>query len=138
MNKPIYLGLSTLEINKIVMHGFWYDYEKPKYGEKAKLCCMGTDSSILYIKTEDIYSDIVKDVETIIYNSNYELDRSLPKGKSKKVIGLVKDELNGKMMKEFATLAYSYLTDKNNEDKRVKGTKKCAVKRKFKFEDNKH
>ena len=45
------------------MHEFWCDYVKPKYGEKAKLCYMDTDSFIVYIKAEDIYSDIEKDVE---------------------------------------------------------------------------
>ena len=48
MNKLVYLGLSTLELSKILMYEFWYDYLKPKYGEKAKLCCMDTDSFIVY------------------------------------------------------------------------------------------
>ena len=63
-NKPVYLGLSILEISTTVMYEFWYDYVKPKYGEKANLCYMDTDSVIVYIKTDDIYSDIAKDVET--------------------------------------------------------------------------
>ena len=62
MDKPVYLDLSILELSKIVMYELWYDYVKPKYGEKSK-CCMDTDSFIFYIKTEDIYSDIAKDVE---------------------------------------------------------------------------
>ena len=45
------------------MYEFWYDYVKPKYGEKAKLCYMHTDSFIVYIKTEDIYSNIGKDAQ---------------------------------------------------------------------------
>ena len=63
------------------------------------------------------------------------------KGENKKVIGLMKDELRGKIIKEFAALrakAYSYLTDNNNEDKKAKGTKECVVKRKLKFENYKH
>ena len=58
-----------------------YDYVKPQYRQKAKLCFMDTDSFIVYIKTEDIYSDIAKDVETRFHTSNYELDRSLYKKK---------------------------------------------------------
>ena len=50
MNKPMYLGLSILELSKILMYEFWYDYVKPKYGEKAKLCYMDTESFIVYIK----------------------------------------------------------------------------------------
>ena len=81
------------------MYEFWYDYVKPKYGEKVKLCYMDTDSFIVYIKTDDIYKDIAEDVETRFDTSNYELDRPLPKGKNKKVIGLMKDELGGQIMK---------------------------------------
>ena len=73
------------------MYEFWYDYVKPKYGEKTKLCYMDIDSLILYRKTTDIYKDITVDVETRFDVSNYELDRLLPK--RKKVIGLMKDEL---------------------------------------------
>ena len=64
MNKPVCLGLSILEISKIVIYEFWFDYVKPKYGEKAKLCYMDTGSFIAYIKTEDIYVDITKDILT--------------------------------------------------------------------------
>ena len=60
-----------------------YDNAKPKYGEKAKFCCMDTKSFIVYVKTDDVYKDIAEDVETRFHTSNYELDRSLPKGKNK-------------------------------------------------------
>ena len=88
MNKPIYLGLSILEISKILMYEFWYDYMKPKYANNIKL----------------------------------------PTGKNKKVIGLIKDELGGKIITEFVTLrpkTYSFLTDDGKEDKMAKGKKKC-------------
>ena len=104
MNKPVYVGLSILELSQIVMYEFWYDYVKPKYGENAKLCYMGTDSFIVYIKTEGIYADISKDVKARFDTSNYELERPLPKGKRKKLIGLMEDKLGGKIMKEFAAL----------------------------------
>ena len=55
MNNPVYLGLSILEISKILMHEFWYYYMKPKYGDNLKLCYMDTDSFIMQIKTEDFY-----------------------------------------------------------------------------------
>ena len=71
MNKPVYVGLSILETSKIVTYGFWYDYVKPKYGEKAKLCFLDTDSFIVCIKTDDIYINIAKDVETRFDTSNY-------------------------------------------------------------------
>ena len=102
------------------MYEFWYDYVKPKYDENAKLCYMDTDSFIVYVKTENIYKNIAEDFEKIFGTSNFELDRALPKGKSKKVIGLIKDELGGKIMKEFVGLrgkTYSYLKDNNDEDR---------------------
>ena len=81
MNKSVCLGLSTLELYKILMYEFWNDYVKPEYGEKVKLCYMDTDSFIVLIKTDDIYKDIAEDVENRFDTSNYELDRPFPKGK---------------------------------------------------------
>ena len=64
MKKPVCLGSSILELIKIAMYEFWYDYVKPKYGEKTKLCYIDTDSFIVYLKTVDTYEDIAEDVET--------------------------------------------------------------------------
>ena len=141
MNKPIYLGLSILDINKILMYEFWYDYMKLKYHDNVKLCYMDTDSFIMNIKTEDFCKDISNDVEKRFDTSNYEVNRPLLTGKNKKVIGLMKDELGGKIITEFVTLrlkTYSYLTDDCKEDKKAKGTKKCVIKRMIKFNDYKN
>ena len=140
MNKPIYLKLSILEISKILIYKFLYDCMKPKYGDNLKLCYMDTDSFIMHIKTEDFYKDIANDVEKRFDTSNYEVNRPLPARKNKKVIGLMKDELGGKIMTEFVALrpkTYSYLTDHCEEDKKAKGTKKCVIKRRLKFSDYK-
>ena len=141
MNKPIYLGLSILEISKTLMYEYWYDYMKPKYGNDVKFCYMDTDSFVMNIKTNDFYNDIANDVESRFDTSNYEVNRPLPTGKNKKVIGLMKDELRGKIITEFVTLrpkTYSYLTDEGKEDKKAKGTKKCVIKRMIKFDDYKN
>ena len=58
MNKPVYLGMSILDISKTLMYKIWYDYIKPKYGNRAKLCYMDTDGFVIYIKTEDFCKDI--------------------------------------------------------------------------------
>ena len=63
MNKPIYLGMSILDISKTLMYEFWYDYIKPKYQDKAKLRYMDSDSFVIYIKTEDFYKDVANDVK---------------------------------------------------------------------------
>ena len=140
VNKPIYLGLSILEISKTLMYEFWYDYMKPKYANYVKLCYMDTDSFIMNIKTNDFYEDIASDAENRFDTSNYEVNRPLPTGKNKKVIGLMKDELGGKIITEFVTLrpkTYSFLTDDGKEDKKAKGTKKCIIKKMIKFNDYK-
>ena len=138
MNKLIYLGMSILDISKTLMYEFWYDYIKPKYQDRAKLCYMDTDSLIIHIKTDNFYKEIANDVEKQFDTSNYDDNdkRPLPVGKNKKVIGLFEHELGGKIIKEFVVLrekTYSYLTDDDSEDEKAKGTKKCVIKRRLMF-----
>ena len=102
---------------------------------------MDIDSFVMNIKTEDFYKDIANDVEKRFDTSNYEENRPLPTGKNKKVIGLMKDKLGGKVITEFVALrpkTYSYLTDDCKEDKKAKRTKKCVIKRMIKFNDYKN
>ena len=93
MNKPIYLGMWILDISKTLVNEFWYDYLKPKYGDKAKLCYTDTDSFIIHIITEDFFEHISNNVESWYDTSNYDENnkRPFPIGKNKKVIGLYKD-----------------------------------------------
>ena len=140
MNKLVYLGFSVKEISKTPMYEFWYDYMKPKYSDNVKLCYMDTDSFIMHIKTEDFYKDIDNDVEKRFGTSNYEVNRPLPTGENKKVIGLMKDELGGKIVTECVALrpkTYSYLMDDDVSDERAEGTKKCVIKRRLEFNANK-
>ena len=117
------------------MYEFWYDYIKPKYQNNAKLCYMDTESFILNIKTEDIYEDIANNVEKRFDTSNYEVNRPLPTGKNRKVIRLMKVELGGTNMTEFAALRPKKcfdLMDDGNGDKKAKRAKKCVIKRRLK------
>ena len=151
MTKPLYLGMSILDISKILMYEFWYDYINPKYGDKAKLCYTDTDSFIIYIKTEDFFKDISNDVERWFDTFNYDKNnkRPLPIGMNKKVPGLFKDELGGKIITEVVLIrpkTYTYLIDGYDDDDDVyeknkiinkKGTKKCVIKRRLMFENYK-
>ena len=143
MNKPVYLGQAILDLSKIVMCEFHHNYMVPKYGlEKLKLCYMDTDSLVYDIKTEDFYEDIANDVEARFDTSGYSKTdfRPLPISLNKKVIGLMKDELGGKIMTEFVALRpklYSYKKLDGSEDKKCKGIKKCVVKKILTFEDYK-
>ena len=110
------------------MYEFWYDYMKTKCNDNVKLCYIDTDSFIMHIKTEDSYKDIANDVEKRFDISNYDVNRPLPTGKNKKMIGLMKDELGGIIMTEFVALrpkTYLYIMDDGWSDKKAKGTKKC-------------
>ena len=139
MNKPIYLGLSILEISKTLMYEFWYDYMKPKYANNVKLCYMDTDSFIMNIKQMifmKIFLMMLK-IGLILQIMSIGLCQQ---EKIKQVIGLMKVELGGKIITEFVTLrpkTYSFLTDDGKEDKKARGTKKCIIKKKVKFNDYK-
>ena len=126
----------------MVIHEFHYDYMKPRYGSKVNLCYMDTDCCVYEIETEDFYRDIAKDVEKMFDTSGYSKgdNRPLPIGKNR-VIGLMKDELGGKNMTEFVALRakmYAYRKiDKEVEEKRCKGTKKCMISEGLTFDDYK-
>ena len=154
MKKPVYLGQAILDLSKIIMYEFHYDYRKPKCGENLKLCYVDTDSLIYEIKTEDFYADIMDDVPERFDTSGYIPNgpdplrhRPLPIGLNKMVIGLMKDELGEAIMTEFVVLRpklYSYkkldgleTPDPSGvaqlqgphfvENKKCKGIKKCVI-----------
>ena len=137
MNKPIYLGQTILDLSKIVIHEFHYDYMVPKYGENLTLCYMDTDSLVYHM---DFYTDIADDIPTRLDTSGY-CDHPLPVGMNKKVIGLMKDELGGAIMTEFVVLRpklYSYRKLDGLEDKKYKGIKECVVKKILLFDNYKN
>ena len=101
---------------------------------------MDTDSFIIHIKNEDFYKDIANYVQNWFDTSNYDIDdkRPLQIDKNKKVIGLFKDELVGKITKKFVALRakkQAYLMDDDNEHKETKGKKTCAIKRRLMFKN---
>ena len=139
MKKPVYLGQAIIDLSKIVMYEFHYDYRKPKFKD-PQVCYMDTDSLIYNIKTKDFYTDIADDVPARFDTSGYIPDRPLPIGLNKKVIRLIKDELGGAIMTEFVALRpklYSYKKLDGSEDKNCKGIKKCVDKKTLTFEDYK-
>ena len=140
MNKPVYLGQAILDLSKIVMYEFHYDYMKQKYPEGLTLCYMDMDSLVYDIETEDFYKDIAEDVKDRFDMSDYNPDRPLPVGLNKKVIGMMKDEPGGEIMTEFVMLRpkiYAYKTG-GSDLKKCKGIKKCVVKKMISFEDYKN
>ena len=115
---------------------------KPNYEDRAKPCFADTDSFIIHIITEDFFEDIAGDAKKWFDTSNYDGNdkRPLPIGKNKIVYGFFKDELGGKIMKEFVALrakTYAYLTDDDSEKKKAKGTKDCVIKLELMFKNYK-
>ena len=134
MNKPVYLGMSILDLSKTLMYDFHYRYIKPKYGSKAKLLFTDTDSLLYEIETEDFYKDISGDVKDRFDTSDYPENHpsGIPTGINKKVVGMMKDEEAGKVINEFVGLRaklYSFKMDEGKENKRCKGIKKGVVEK---------
>ena len=114
MNKPIYLGMAILDISKIPIYKFWYDYLKLNYKEDSQLCYMNSDSFIFNVKAEDWYKDILDDVGKRFDTSGIQTNISLKKNINKKDLGVFKDELNRFQMKKYIGLrakSYCYLQD---------------------------
>ena len=143
MNKPVYLGMCILDLSKTIMYDFHYNYIKPKYGDKAKLLISDTDSLMYEIETEDFYKDISGDVKDRFDTNDYPENHpsGIPTGKNKKVLGMMKDEAAGKIIKEFVGLRaklYSYKMYEGVEEiKKCKGIKKQVVKSSISHEDYK-
>ena len=132
MNKPVYLGMCILDLSKTLMYDFHYNYIKPKYGDKAKLLFTDTDSFMYEIETEDFYKDISGDVKDRFDTSDYSENHpsGIPTGINKKVLGIMKDEAAGKIIKEFVGLRSklcSFIMDDGGEIKKCKGIKKQVV-----------
>ena len=141
-NKPVYLGLSILDLSKTIMYEFHYDYIKPKYGDRVSLLYTDTDSLVYEIETEDFYKDISADVMDRFDTSNYKPNHlsGIPTGCNKKVLGKFKDEKGGECIEEFVALRaklYSFKMNDGEENKICKGIKSGVVKKSIAHEDYK-
>jgi hypothetical protein len=139
LNKPIYVGLSVLDLSKLHMYKFHYDYIKPKYGSDAQLLFTDTDSLTYHIKTEDIYKDNYENKEYFdMSDYNMEDEYRRCDNTNKKVIGKFKDETSGVPIVEFVGLRpkmYSILLDNGKEKKTGKGIKSCILRKDVSHED---
>ena len=129
MNKPIYLGQATLDLSKIVMYEFYYDYIKLKYAANPQLHYMDTDSLVYDIKTDDFNEDITGKIKARLDMSSYSHSwvHPLSMRVNKKVISLMKDELGRRVMVKFVALRpklYTYKMLGESGDKKCKGVKK--------------
>ena len=125
-NKPIYAGFAILELSKLHMFKFHYDFIKPKYQENATLLMTDTDSLVYHIKTKDFYNEIKQNMP-LFDTSEYPKNHPCYSNENEAKLGLFKDETAGKPIREFVGLRskmYSVLLDNNNESQKAKGIKK--------------
>ena len=139
-NKPVYVGQAILDLSKLLMFDFHYNYIKRKYKDKAELVFTDTDSLLYHILTDDFYKDISCDLVDRFDTSDYPSihPSGIPTGVNKKVIGLFKDEVAGKQITHFVGLRpklYSFKVEDGNSTKKCKGVKKNVVKKEITFED---
>lgn len=137
MDKPNVIGMAILDLSKLLMYEFYYDHLKSKYGENVEMAYTDTDSFILEVKTDCFYSDMRENLHRYDTSDYPEDNRYKIMRVNKKVPGLFKDELNGKIMSEFVGLRskmYSFKVD-GEEKKRAKGVKKCVLTKTLSFQD---
>ena len=140
-NKPVYVGQAILDISKLLMFDFHYNYIRKKYSyESAKLLFTDTDSLLYEIKTDDFYDDIRDDIINKFDTSNYLPDHKsgILTGVNEKVIGMFKYEVAGKQITHFVGLRpklYSFKVEHSNTSKKCKGIKKNVVKKGIDFQD---
>ena len=130
LNRPAYVGMCILDLSKVLMYDFHYNYIKKKYGDKAKLLFTDTDSLTYEIEAEDVYKDFWNDKDKFD-NSDYPESSQYFDKTNKKVIGKFKDEAAGVPIREFIGLRskmYSYIKDNQKGGKTAKGIKKNVIK----------
>ena len=128
-NKPAYIDMCILELSKVIMYEFHYDYIKNKYGNNSKLLFTDTDSLRYELKTDNVYEDFSSNKEMFNF-SNYSTKSTYHDDSNKLVIGKMKDETAGVVIEEFVGLKpkmYSYLVDDNSEHKKAKGVNRNVV-----------
>ena len=137
LDKPIFIGMSILDLSKQHMYRFFYDVMKPKYGDNIKMVYTDTDSFVFHTKTDDIYQGL-KEINDEMDFSGYDKNHQCY-GATKKVLGKFKDEVDGKIMTGFIGLrpkCYAFkIHGDDAEYKKCKGTAKNTVKRKIKYDD---
>ena len=137
LNRPAYVGMCILDLSKVLMYDFHYNYIKNKYGDKARLLFTDTDSLTYEIEAEDVYKDFWNDKDKFD-NSDYPESSPYFDKMNKKVIGKFKDEAAGIPIIEFIGLRskmYSYIKDNQKVEKTAKGIKKNVIKNNIKHED---
>ena len=140
-NKPVYVGQAILDLSKLLMFDFHYNFIQKKYSyKKARLLFTDTDSLMYQLKTDDFYDDISADIKARFDTSDFPQghESGILTGVNKKVIGKFKDEVAGRQITKFVGLRpklYSFKIDESNTVKKIKGVKKSVVKKKIEFED---
>jgi len=143
MNRPLYIGMSILDISKTLMYDFHYNKMVKYYGRgNIGIAYTDTDAMLYWIKTADMY----RDLRTFPYTDDFDFSdypedhRNYDRGRNKKVLGKFKDETNGTVIEEFVGLMskmYAFKTVDNDVTKKAKGVKKICLKKYLGFDNYK-
>ena len=139
LNRPVYVGMSILDLSKHLMYDFYYNGLKAQYGDSCNLLYTDTDSLLLEIQTDDVYRDVAAHKD-LYDTSDYPQDHPLHNTENKKVLGKMKDECAGVPIAEYVGLRpkmYSILKGDSKEIRKAKGVKKCVVKHQIRHEQYK-
>lgn len=139
LNKPIAIGVCVLELSKLKMYDFHYNFMLSEFNSKnCRIQYTDTDSFIYFLQDKNIY-DVIKKNPEQFDTSDYCVNNPYGIGLlNKKVYGLMKDENKGHIMKEFIGLRakmYCYKVQNGRVEKRAKGVKKCVLQKKLHFDD---
>ena len=135
LNKPIFVGMSVLDLSKHLMYDFYYNHLKKLYTHNIRLLYIDTDSLIVHVQTDDLYKDMAQNLDDYD-TSNYPAGHPLFSTANKKIIGKSKDELGGQLLTEFIGIRpkmYSYVGE--DSGKRAKGVKKSVLRKSITHED---
>ncbi|XP_024867540.1 uncharacterized protein LOC112451868 [Temnothorax curvispinosus] len=141
LNKPIYVGMSILEISKTRVYDFHYDYMVPLYRERCKIMYTDTDSLIYFLECDDVYENMKRDIARFDTSGYPENNAYCMPRVNKKVPALMKDENDGAVMTEFVGLRakmYALKVEGKSDTKKIKGVKRNVVARTITFNDYMH
>lgn len=139
LNKPIYIGMTVLDLSKHTMYDFYYNHLKSLYGEKVQLQMTDTDSFLFYCETNDLFKDMFE-YSHLFDTSDFPKDHFLCSKSNKKVMGKMKSETNEKSISEYCGLRskmYAFVCD-IKEETRAKGISKITIKKELRMYNYKH
>ena len=139
LNRPVFVGMSILDLSKHLMYDFYYNQLRGQYGDRCQLLYTDTDSLLLQVQTEEVFRDMASQAE-LYDTSDYQPEHPLHSNANKKMLRKMKDECAGRPIAEYVGLRpkmYSIFAAGRGNIKKAKGVKKNVVKKHIRHEQYK-